>query len=143
MYRRTVSRRFTQMNVHFLLMNIKRCNPPPPPPLPRAPHSGIQSLARTSLQCWRLGWAKPWSCSLCCYVVASIFDFMTVEDWGESSLREISTRRFPEQIARSKKTPALQAMQEQAGSKNKSQAQASAFVVKYHLFTVLSLQCNV
>ena len=68
---------------------------------------------------------------------------MTVEDWGESSLREVSTRRFPEQIARSKKTPALQAMQEQAGSKNKSQAQASAFVVKYHLFTVLSLQCNV
>ena len=34
MYRRTISRRFTHMNAHFVLMNIKRCNPPP---RPRAP----------------------------------------------------------------------------------------------------------
>ena len=45
MYRRTISRRFTHMNAHFVLMNIKRCNPPPPPP--RTPHPGIQGLART------------------------------------------------------------------------------------------------
>ena len=43
-------------------------------------------------------------------VVAAIFDFMTVEDCHiSSSLREVSTWRFREQIARSKKTPALQA----------------------------------
>ena len=64
------------MNVHFLLMNIKRCHPPP-------------CRARAPL------------------------------------------------------TRVSKALQEQAGSKNKSQAQASAFVVNYHLFTVLSLQCNV
>ena len=40
-------------------------------------------------------------------------------------------------------TRVSKALQEQAGRKNKSQAQASAFVVNYHLFTVLSLQCNV
>ena len=47
MYRRTVSRRFTQMNVHFLLMNIKRCNPPPPrsrAPLTRV-SKALQELA--------------------------------------------------------------------------------------------------
>ena len=45
-------------------------------------------------------------------VVAAIFDFMTVEDC--SSLREVSTCRFREQIERSKKTPALQAMNDEA-----------------------------
>ena len=38
---------------------------------------------------------------VCNIVVAAIFDFMTVE---------VSTCRFREQIARSKRTPALQAM---------------------------------
>ena len=78
MYRRTISRRFTQTNMHFLLMNIKRCNPPPRPRRPSAPLTRVSKV-----------------------------------------------------------------LQEQARSKNESQAQASAFVVNYHLFTVLSLQCNV
>jgi len=72
-------------------------------------------LARPSLQCRRILGGRN-LVRVRNIVVAAIFDFMTVEDWGEyrpisSSLREVSTWRFREQIARSKKTPALQAKQ--------------------------------
>ena len=54
-----------------------------------------------SLQCRRILGGRN-LVRVCNIVVAAIFDFMTVE---------VSTWRFREQIARSKKTPALQAME--------------------------------
>ena len=53
-----------------------------------------------SLQCRRILGGRN-LVRVCNIVVAAIFDFMTVE---------VSTWRFREQIARSKRTPALQAM---------------------------------
>ena len=54
-----------------------------------------------SLQCRRILGGRN-LVRVCNIVVAAIFDFMTVE---------VSTWRFREQIARSKKTPALRAME--------------------------------
>ena len=54
-----------------------------------------------SLQCRRILGGRN-LVRVCNIVVAAIFDFMTVE---------VSTCSFREQIARSKKTPALQAME--------------------------------
>ena len=53
-----------------------------------------------SLQCRRILGGRN-LVRVCNIVVAAIFDFMTVE---------VSTWRFREQIGRSKKTPALRAM---------------------------------